>query len=45
MFMLPSKFGYIVTERCPDDQTARVKHTHILYVATEVNQIVLYTVV
>ena len=40
MFMLPSKFGYIVTGKCPDiDCGIQSDHAHTLYVATEVNQV------
>ena len=37
---MPSKFGYIVTGKCPDiDRSTQSDHAHTLYVVTEVNQV------
>ena len=40
MFMLPSKFGYIVTGKCPDSQRLQSENAHTLFVTTGVNPIV-----
>ena len=40
MFMLPSKFGYIVTGKSPNNQNVQGKHAHALFVTTEVNPVV-----
>ena len=38
--MLPSKFGYIVTGKSPNNQNVQGKHAHALFVTTEVNPVV-----
>ena len=40
MFMLPSKFGYIITGKCPDSQSLQGEKAHTLFVSTGVNPIV-----
>ena len=38
MFLVPSKFGYIVTGKFPDNVQCLCHHVHTLFVTTEINQ-------
>ena len=40
MFLIPSKFGYIVTGKFPDNNQCICDHVNTLVVTTEINQMV-----